>query len=159
MAFKLDSTKAEVRLLSNDAFFWLKDEEDPIDEDNLEEAFEILALFPNGFVIQDSWEYVDNDLISATFIPYVEDIDIQWDGESRLLLGNGKLDAWGITFKIINSHTCYIRWANDETGKCIFEGEVNVEYYNNNPWAITPKGSRIPLWGKNAKYFTANRFK
>ena len=86
MAYKLDPSKAEVRYLSNDAFFWLKDEEDPIDEDNLEEAQEILAMFPNGFVIKDDWKYDDDDTIEATFIPYVDDIDIKWDGENRLTL-------------------------------------------------------------------------
>lgn len=159
MAYILDPTKTEVRLLSNDAFFWLKDEDDPIDEDNLEEAEEILALFPNGFVIQDKWTYVDNDTIEATFIPYVEDKNsVQWDGEFRLILKDGKPDMWGFAFKIIDSNACYARWADDITGKCIFEGECEVKWFFNNPFAVLPKGSQIPLWGKHTKYFTSNRF-
>lgn len=159
MAYILDPTKAEVRLLSNDAFFWLKDEDDPIDEDNLEEAEEILALFPNGFVIQDKWTYVDNDTIEATFIPYIEDKNsVQWDGEFRLTLKDGKPDMWGFAFKIIDSNTCYARWFNDVTGKYLFEGECEVKHIFNNPWAIVPKNNQIPLWGKQTKYFTSNRF-
>lgn len=159
MAYKLDPSKAEIRYLTNDAFFWLKDEEDPIDEDNLEEAEEILALFPNGFVIQDKWKYVDEDTIEATFVPYVEEINsVQWDGEYRDVLKDGKADPWGFMFKIIDSCTCYARWANDITGKCIFEGECEVKWFFNNPFAVLPKGSQIPLWGKKAKYFTTNRF-
>lgn len=158
MAYKLDPSKAEVRYLSNDAFFWLKDEEDPIDEGNLEEAQEILAMFPNGFVIKDDWKYDDDDTVEATFIPYVDDIDIKWDGEHRITLNNGKVDTCAFYFKIISHDKCYVRWCDDATGKCIYEGECEVKYFYKNPWAITPKGSQIPLWGKNAKYFTSNRF-
>lgn len=160
MAYRLDSSKAETRYLSNDAFFWLKDEDDPIDEENLEEAYEILAMFPNGFVIQDKWKYVDNDLIEAVFIPYVEEQNaIIWDGEYRDILSNGKADAFGFMFKIIDNTKCYARWFNDENGKLIYEGECEVKYFQGNPWACTPKGSKTPLWGKKVKYFTSNRFR
>lgn len=57
--------------LSNDAFFYLYSGEEPLDEDNLEEAQEIEDLFPNGFEVLDNWSYVDDDLIQATFIPYI----------------------------------------------------------------------------------------
>ena len=103
MAYKLDSNKAEIRLLSNDAFFWLKDEEDPIDEDNLEEAQEILSMFPNGFVIAENWKYVDDDTIQATFVPYVEDtLNIEWDGESRCIKNNGEIDRFVFLFKKVS---------------------------------------------------------
>lgn len=159
MKYKLDPSKAEIRLLSNDAFFYLKDEEDPIDDDNLEEAYEIISMFPNGFVVSDNWSYVDNDTIEATFIPYVEDeLDITWDGEHRLKLNNGKSDTWAFMFKVINHTTCYARWADDVSGRCVYEGECTVEHVSGKPWAVTPKGSRLPLWGTNTKYFTANTF-
>ena len=158
MAYKLDSTKAEIRLLTNDAFFWLKDEEDPIDEENLEEAHEILSMFPNGFVIQDNWKYVDDDTIEATFIPYVEDINVVWDGEARSPVAKGYIDQWPFMFKIINQYKCYARWYNENNGRVLLDCECEVVYIYNNPWAITPKGSQIPLWGKNVKYFTKNRF-
>ncbi|MDE5977985.1 MAG: hypothetical protein K2G70_05930 [Turicibacter sp.] len=74
---ELNPSKARTFILSNDAFFYLLGEEDPIDEDNLEEAHEIIALFPNGFDIKDNWRYVSEDendyepgCIQATFIPY-----------------------------------------------------------------------------------------
>ena len=49
--FILDTTRAIELQISNDAFFYLLEEEEPLDEANLEEAQEILAMFPNGFVV------------------------------------------------------------------------------------------------------------
>lgn len=74
--FELDSSKAQTLQISNDAFFFITEEEEPLDEANLEEAQEILSMFPKGFYVEDNWKYVENsDLIEATFIPYVENTD------------------------------------------------------------------------------------
>ena len=56
--FLLDRSKTLELQISNDAFFYLLEEEEPLDEANLEEAQEILAMFPNGFVIEDGWKPV-----------------------------------------------------------------------------------------------------
>ena len=74
--FKLDYGKAQTMQISNDAFFYLTEEEEPLDEENLDEAREIIGMFPNGFSVDESWKPVeDSDLIEATFIPYVVDED------------------------------------------------------------------------------------
>lgn len=74
--FKLDNSKAQTLQISNDAFFFITEEEEPLDDANLEEAQEILGMFPKGFYVEDNWRYVeDSDLIEATFIPYVENTD------------------------------------------------------------------------------------
>ena len=50
--------------ISNDAFYYLYYGEEPLDDENMEEAQEIADMFPNGFVIEDNWENVDDtDLI------------------------------------------------------------------------------------------------
>ena len=72
--FRLDCSKAQTVQISNDAFFFITEEEEPLDEENLEEAQEVLSMFPNGFYVEENWKPVeDSDLIKATFIPYVED--------------------------------------------------------------------------------------
>lgn len=72
--FILDYSKAQTMQISNDAFFFITEEEEPLDEENLEEANEIIGMFPNGFYVKENWAPVENsDLIEATFIPYVED--------------------------------------------------------------------------------------
>ena len=156
MAYVLDPSKAETRFLSNDAFFWLKDEEEPLDESNLEEAEEIMQMFPNGFVIDDNWDYEKDepDTIRATFIPYVQDNCNEWDGETR----DAKENSFSFRFKVLAYNKCYARWSNDTTGKVIFEGECEVKYYASNPWAYTPNKSSIPLWGQKCIYFTNKRF-
>lgn len=68
--------KEAVLQLSNDAFFYILSGEQPIDETNLDEANEILDMFPNGFYIK-SWEPIDNsDLIQAVFV--TEDNESEW---------------------------------------------------------------------------------
>lgn len=53
--------------LSNDAFFYILSGEEPLDEDNLAEAEEVLSYFPNGFDIVE-WHYEETDMVAATFI-------------------------------------------------------------------------------------------
>lgn len=68
--------KETILQLSNDAFFYILSGEQPIDETNLDEANEILDMFPNGFYIK-SWEPIDNsDLIQAVFV--TEDNESEW---------------------------------------------------------------------------------
>src|SRR5574344_2823082 len=83
MNYKLDAQNATTLQISNDTFWYLYQEEEMIDEDNMEEAQEIMGMFPNGFIIKDDYRIVDDepDLIECTFVPYVQDIDIVWDGE------------------------------------------------------------------------------
>lgn len=74
--FKLDYSKAVVVQVTNDAFFYITEEEEPLDETNLKEAHKLLAMFPDGFYIEENWKAVsDTGLIEATFIPYVKDSD------------------------------------------------------------------------------------
>ena len=82
--FRLDYSKAQTMQISNDAFFFITEEEELLDEENLEEAQEVLSMFPNGFYVEENWKPVeDSDLIEATFIPYVKDED-NWDEYQNL---------------------------------------------------------------------------
>lgn len=74
--FRLDYSKAQTMQISNDAFFFITEEEEPLDEENLEEAQEVLSMFPNGFYVEENWKLVeDSDLIEVTFVPYIKDED------------------------------------------------------------------------------------
>ena len=62
--FVLDYSKKQTLQISNDAFCFLYYGEEPLDEDNLEEANEVSEMFSNNFYIEDDWKAVDNsDLI------------------------------------------------------------------------------------------------
>lgn len=110
MKFKADKTQAVTMQISNDAFFYLLEEEPPLDEANLQEALDIVNMFPHGFYIDDQWEMVeDSDLIEVTFIPYVPD-DISYDAIHDLTkylqmqikyIDTTHIDAW-----IYNSRKC-----------------------------------------------------
>lgn len=165
MAYKLDAEHATTLQISNDAFWYLYQEEEMLDEDNMEEAIEVMNMFPNGYIIKDDYKFVEDedDLIECTFIPYVQDIDIVWDGE---YVDNPKGPrTFVFLFKVISHDKCYIRHFDERDGRIISEGEFDVVYYNGNPWCIQPskdphmkQATETPLWGKRVKYFTSNRF-
>lgn len=129
--FKLDKSQALELQISNDAFFYLLEEEEPLDEANLEEAQEILTMFPNGFIIEDNWKLVeDSDLIEAIFVPYVIDnadydeyfeltkytqVQIKWLDISRI-------KAW-----LYNSET----GARESLGNCkIYTNEYGLKCFH-----------------------------
>lgn len=164
MKYKLDADKAVTMQISNDSFWYLYQEEEMIDEDNMEEAEEVMSMFPNGFIVKDDYKVVDDepDLIECTFIPYVEDNDIIWDGEFVAFNSKG-LRSTVMLFKVISHEKCSIRLYDERDGRIFREGDFNVAYFNGNPWCIIPSSnsktnSMIPMWGKQAKYFTKNRF-
>lgn len=137
--FKLDYSKAQTMQISNDAFFFITEEEEPLDEENLEEAQEILSMFPNGFYVEENWKPVeDSDLIEAVFIPYVEDKD-DWDEYQDLTkylqmqikwLDTNHIRVWQYncqkgTRELQGDFEVY----TDRYGhKCFYTGEQNQEF-------------------------------
>jgi hypothetical protein len=67
----LDNKGAEIMRLSNDAFLYLTQEEEPLDEDNLLEARQLYEEFPLGFEITD-YRYTDNGEVIVKIVPYIE---------------------------------------------------------------------------------------
>lgn len=165
MAYRLDASKAQTLQISNDAFWYLYQEEEMLDESNMEEAKEVMQMFPFGYLIKEDFMQVEDeaDLIECTFIPYVEDVDIKWDGESRCYNSKG-VSPYVLLFKIVSHDKCFIRSTDERDGRIFNEGEFNVVYFNGNPWCEIPsksgrkQSSLIPLCGKFTKYFTSNRF-
>ena len=142
--YKLDYNKKITIQLSNDAFFYLKDGEELIDDANADEVAEIIAMFEfeNGYYIEDSWQYVnDSDLIEATFVPYVEE---QWDFDEYIDLFNG----WQLQIKWLNTELVRARLYNP-TKEPLNEQEYAVAFMNGRPYINMGK-SIFPLW-KNTK--------
>ena len=116
--FKLDYSKAQVIQISNDAFFFITEEEEPLDEENLEEAQEILSMFPNGFYVEDEddWdEYQDLTKYSQ--------IQIKW-------LDTNHIRAWLYNYK---KGTRELRgdfkvYTNQYGHKCFHTGEQDKEF-------------------------------
>lgn len=68
----LDNKGADILRLSNDAFLYLTQEEEPLDEDNLLEAQQLCEDFPFGFEIT-SHKYVEDGLVEVIIVPYIEE--------------------------------------------------------------------------------------
>lgn len=122
--FKLDYDKAQLLQISNDAFFFITEEEEPLDEENLEEAQEILDMFPNGFYIKEDWAFVkDSDLIEATFVPYIEvknDENEDWDEYQYITKFQQTQIKW------LDADHVRVWWYNSQNGTRELRGDFKV---------------------------------
>lgn len=141
--FKLDYSKASLMQISNDAYHYLRFEEDPIDEDNLDEAYEILAMFPNGFIISDNINIIKGtDLIECEIVPYIQD---EWKYGMYIDLFNG----WQIQISLLLNGNAEIRYYNPS--KEPSQIEICKVLYNcdGKPYIWTAQGSMYSLWKAN----------
>lgn len=118
--FKLEYSKKQKMQISNDAFFYLLEEEEMIDEKNLGEAQKILEMFPDGFYIEETWKPIKNSgYIECVFIPYVEK-DIDFDKYLQLT-SNTQMQI-----KCTSADTIKAWFCNVNTGEREFQGEFKV---------------------------------
>lgn len=149
--YRLDITKALTLQITNDAFYYLKEDEDPLDDDNLDEALEVLSMFPNGFEIREDWRPVeDSDLIEATFIPYVK-VDDDYDASEEMAKG------YYFQIKLTQGNRFVKVWSfRESTGERKYKGEYELRYNSNKShigyatgdWR---KGKGCLLWLKRYK--------
>lgn len=121
--YKLDYDKAITLQLTNDAFFYLKNDEEPLDEENIEEAIEVQNMFPHGYVIEDSWKEVpDTDLIEAIFIPYVQVNDFERCDAYLNLAQDIRLEL-----KYLKNNRIKVWWVNDRKNLRNLYGEFDIQ--------------------------------
>lgn len=115
--YRLNYVQKRKMQISNDAFFYLLEEEEPIDEENLKEARKILAMFPHGFYI-DNWKAVENSgIIECTFIPYIED---NFDEFQQLTKYTQQQIKW------LDANTIRVWWYNSQTETRELRGDFKV---------------------------------
>ena len=145
--FKLDYGKAQTMQISNDAFFFITEEEEPLDEKNLKEAQEILSMFPNGFYVEKNWKSIENSgLIEATFIPYVEDKD-DWDECQDLT------KYIQIQIKWLDTNHILMWWHNSQNGTRELRGDFKVYTNGRLKYFHTGKQDEKFMPGKMSLYF------
>lgn len=133
MQYRLDNSKTQTFQISNDAAYYLMYGDEPLDEDNLDEAKEIEAMFPHGYSVS-SWELVEGDegLIEIVLVPYVQD-DIKYDGQVDFVAKN-----WVLRYKYINSDFAHINIYNNQTGEVHMDFDCRVIRTKNSkyPWIV-----------------------
>lgn len=136
---ELDADNKQIWQLSNDAFYLLLLDEEPLDENNIEEANELAAMFPLGFAFGE-YEFIEDGLVEAEFIPYKESAF--------------RVDQWcKVTNDIAlqvqyseNKKSLKYRFYHYEKGT-IMEGEAEVLINQfNKSYFLTTGGSIFPLW-------------
>ena len=135
--------KVEVKL-SNDAFYFLKDDEPPIDEACMDEVNGIYEIFENGFIFDDNYKFIDNGYVLATIIPYVED-SFDYD----LYFNVAKEVEFQI--KYLSKTKVQVRYYNLSKGPY---GEEELDILINKygkPEIHTSLGSIYPLWRAKKK--------
>lgn len=146
----LNESEAIQLTLSNDAFFYIYKNEEPLDDDNIAEAKNILAKFPNGFVISN-WSYMGSSYINATFVPYINDY-VEYDGQMPFICKD-----WVLRYKYLSKEIAHINIYNTVTGKVNIDCDCKIVYIKNKPWVMFTKNGdasdfgakpccRIPLW-------------
>lgn len=148
----LDIANSMSAIISNDAFWYLYQDEEMLDELNMKEVDELWSKFPEGFYIDDNYTINKNGTVTCKIIPYIkESNDIKWDGENVTKNKKGKR-IHILKFKFLSENKCYIKWFDELQNKLLYSGECNVVYFNSNPWCeiISNKyheKSYIPLSG------------
>lgn len=135
--------KVEVKL-SNDAFYFLRDDEPPIDDSCMDEVNSIYEIFENGFIFEDSYKFIDNGLVLATIVPYVED-SFDYD----LYFEVAKETEYQI--KYLSETKVLARYYNS-TKRAYFEEELDIKINKfGKPEIHTRRGSIYPLWKAKKK--------
>lgn len=145
MAYVLDKNQSVIMQISNDTFFYIKEDEEPLDDESFEEINRIMKMFPNGLIINDNWEYIKNkpNAVQVTIIPYIEEQQ-DWDG-CIPIFNHGVCK-----FKIENAKFAYVQNYNEKTGKTSIKQKASIEYFYGKPWLCYPIESKsrsmIPMW-------------
>lgn len=149
--FVLDYSKKQTLQISNDAFYFLYYSEEPLDENNLEEANDVSEMFSNNFYIKDDWKAVDDsDLIECTFIPYIED-QADYDEYEDLTRHIQQQIKW------LDANHVRVWWFNSQTGTRELQGDFKV-YTNEYGHKCFHTGNQDEnfITGKMCIYFLKN---
>ena len=136
--YKLDPSKKRSFQISNDAFFYIRDGEEPLDELNKEEALEVLEMFPYGFELGEDWEYIEGtDLVQVNFTPYKNGPD----GFYRLSRVWYFQYEWLVPYEVVK-----IWFYNTETEEVCKQEELEVLYSDTGePYVMTSDLCRFYL--------------
>ena len=159
--YVLDQNKAEIVRLSNDAFFYLYQDEEPLD-DCQAEIDRILAKFPNGYQIDpDEWEYADEPgIIEALFIPYVEPALDDYDLFVDDPYGTGDKDV-EIRLKYHEGKARVKIWThiNSTNTDIIIEQNAKITYGERANYITSKKNSTLYVIDKKGVVRILRRFK
>lgn len=148
----LDTNNPITLTISNDAYYYFFEGEDPLDESSLDEIAEISASFENGFEPDENEPpmiNVSNGTVTITLIPYAEQcIELKkeqsasaeqdmlefdeslWDG----VINEGGLFPWMFYFKFIGKNRVKIAQINIHFSKRLNDCEGDITWINNKPW-------------------------
>lgn len=138
--YSLDYSRAVPLQLTNDAFFYLYQGEELLDEGNMPEVEEVLDMFPSGFEVEEGWaEIPQTDLISAVFIPYIEE-QVDYDEYDELCKG------YELQIKWLESGLIKVWKHNRRAGTRIECGpfEVRTNQWGHRYFEIPPTVSKQP---------------
>lgn len=128
MTANLDYSQKRVLQLTNDAFFFLLNGEEPLDENNLEEAQRISCVFPQGFLIEESWKYIkQSGLVECTIIPYLKQKEEPIDFEAYENLSK----YIQLQIKWLSPSTIKAWWYNKQTNTRELLGEFLIRTNKN----------------------------
>lgn len=142
---KLDVNNPITLKMSNDAYYYFFEGEDPLDDNSLDEIAEISATFEFGFEPDENKSPIidtKNGTAEVILIPYIENIEekqeldslefdeTEWDGVHN----DGGIFPWLFYFKFIGENTVKIAQLNMHFNKRLNDCIGEVVWLNSKPW-------------------------
>lgn len=135
--------------LTNDAFFYLLENQEPIDEANLVEANSVKAQFLGGFTIADNWLLLDDTgKVSCTIISRKEPEQIEYDAFLPITKSQELRIKW-LAPDSIKVWRCY---AKSNSAKLLGEYKVYVNEYGLKCFHTGPQNQKF-ITGQSSLYF------
>lgn len=139
---KLDIGNATTLKISNDAYYYFAEGEDPLDESSFDEIAEISAMFEFGFEIDETKNpIVDNKsgMVEITIIPYTTQMpssnneidESQYDGVIQDKRGT---HPWQYYFKFIGINVVKITQINKSLRRKFDSYIGEIVWFYKKPW-------------------------
>lgn len=139
----VDGEPEEIQI-SNDAYYFLRNGEPCLDEDNIEEAIEIQTTYKLGFrFVSTPVSVEDSDLVEVKIVPKVL-AEIQESYTHYI----PEFNNWQLEYRYIDNGTkIEMRQYNTKTGTSMHKQVCDVRINEfKKPYFVTEHGSIIPLW-------------
>lgn len=136
----------EIRLqISNDAFQYFLNGEEPLDEESWEEIEELKEEFPLGCKVLDDWQYLEDEpgMVEVTFA------SLEYAEEEEEYNPSAQLEAWDMYMELFNEWRVVLLWL------CVGE-TARIAFWHPRKGVDNEQEVRILSNGKN-DYFTTAR--
>ena len=139
----------EKLIISNDAYYYFTENEEPLDDASWDEIAEIEATFENFDI--ELIKALDTGQFEVNII--IKDLKAEYDGVLHLPMKNINLYLNVIGINRIKG-TCI----NEETKDTLYEREYEVIFTGRDKKPVLKNNTRLPIWTNNVEIWDNDEF-